>query len=228
MTLTARQRVAVNAALAIIYDKDHDAKGVIQQANTLIAQGKDPASAYEAALNSFVDGQPSLMPAISHMFRLVEASDDKTVDQYDAALDTYLHTGDEMALRDLAPTIAQDSLALAVRDGEITQEEAANGELAKALGFQPGEALVQVVADGKHVPEPQPEAAPQQFQFSDKATAPKIEQAPPPSDYGSQQSVGGSAIPVTGMVAPKAAQLWARDAAAREAVAAQTEGAQSL
>jgi hypothetical protein len=224
MTLTTRQRVAVNAALAMIYDKGQDAKGVIQQANTLMGEGADPASAYETALNGFIERRPSLLPAISHMFRLVAASDDKTVDRYDAALDSYLHTGDETGLRDLAPTIAQDSLALAVRDGDITAEEAANGDLAKALGFQPGETLVEAVANGQHVPEPQPEAAPQQFQFCDKAATPKIDQDAPLKNYSSQQSIAGNAIPVTGMVAPRAAQLWARDAAAREAVAAQAEG----
>ena len=217
MTLTARQRTKINAALSLIYDTGHDATGVIELANSLMGQGQDPRSAYENAINGFIAREPALTPVISKVLNLVDASDDKTVDQYDAALSGYLTTGDDSSLKALAPMIAQDSLALAVKEGEITQDEAANGDLAKALGFEPGEALVEAAAATAQQPSQQ-QAHPQQFHWSSPDAAPKIDAVPTSSDTysnGSQVSFGGGPA---GMIAPKAAQIWAAEAAAREAV----------
>lgn len=168
MTLTARQRTKINAALCLIHDLGHKASDVINLANQHIRGGTDPRTAYERSLNTFLGNAPDLMPVVSKVLRLVDASDDKTVDQYDAALDSYIATGDDSSINALAPTIAEDSLALAVREGELTQEEADSGDLAKALGFEPGPALQEAVnpdqptGEQASVPQQQPAQAWQQ------------------------------------------------------------------
>ena len=155
----------------------------------------------------------------------MDASDDKTVDQYDAALSSYIDTEDDSSLRGLAPMIAEDSLALALQEGDMTPEEAANGDLAKALGFEPGEALQAAVTPTDQPVNEQPQSQPGQWQWRQSEATPQIGEAPPARNASntSQVSLGGGA---TGMVAPKAAQLWAMDAAAREAV--QAEGGQGV
>jgi hypothetical protein len=209
MTLTARQRTKINAALCLLHDNDHDAKSVIDMANNLVRSGQDPRSAYEAALNSYLANEPAMLPTISMVLRLVDASDDATVDQYDAALSTYATSGDDTELNALAPMIAEDSLALAVRDGEITQEEAANGDLTKALGFEPGPALEQAVAAMGDQPSDQaaPEQQSQQWRQSEQSPVSQLANAPPAQTVtnSSQVSLGGA----TGVVAPNAAKHWA-------------------
>lgn len=146
MTLTARQRTKINSALCLIHDYGHKASEVINLANQHIRGGTDPRTAYERSLNAFLVNKLDLVTVVSKVLRLVDASDDRTVDQYDAALDRYIATGDDSSVNALAPMIAEDSLALAVREGEITQEEANSGDLAKALGFEPGPALQEAVS----------------------------------------------------------------------------------
>jgi hypothetical protein len=210
MTLTARQRTKINAALSLIYDNGYDAKGVIDRANGLIHSGQDPRSAYEKALNQFMVSEPALTPVISKVLKLVDASDDRTVDQYDAALSIYVSTGDDKALVGLAPMIAQDSLSLAVRDGEITAKEAASGDLAKALGFEPGEALVAAVTANAQEADTQAQSQAQQWHWSKPDEAPQIGAAPLTESFtnGSQVSLGGGAA---GFVARGAQQARARE-----------------
>ena len=118
--LTQRQRVKVNAALSIIHDHGYNASAVSAWAREYRdKQGYPTAKAYERALNEFIGGQPGLADSLVKVTRLVQASDDATVASYDKALTTYIQTGDDSGITALADTIAQDSVALAVRHGEI-------------------------------------------------------------------------------------------------------------
>jgi hypothetical protein len=212
MTLTTRQRTKVNAALCLIHDNGHDAKPVIKLANEL-AKEVDTRTAYELALNEFLANVPTLAPIISKIIKLVDASDDGTVDQYDAALSQYVTTGDDSTLNSLAPMIAEDSLALAVRDGEITQDEADSGDLSKALGFEPGPAMVEAIAArADQSEEGPPEPSQPAWQPKAQADRPQLGEAAsgrqPEFVNGSQV---GAAIAPTGMVAAGAARNWVRN-----------------
>lgn len=218
MTLTTKQRTKVNAALCLIHDNGHDPNTVIKRANELKRGGLDPRSAYEQSINDFLATNPGLMPVISKVLRLVEASDESTVEKYDAALSTYVATGDDSSLNALAPTIAADSLALAMREGEITQEEADSGDLSKALGFEPG-ALLQEAAGTIEQP---PTIDQPQEQPAIRPTTPQIGAAQPnprPNIVNSSQ-VSYSASP-TGIRGPKAQLRWERETAPAQATAAQ-------
>jgi hypothetical protein len=233
MTLTTRQRTKVNAALCLIHDNGHDASAIIKVAKAMTKE-VGTRKAYELALNDFIRTQPDLHPAIAKMHKLVDASNDATVDQYDTALSEYVSTGDDSSLNALAPTIAEDSLALAVRDGEITQEEADSGEVAKALGFEPGPALIEAVAArAEQANEQQPGAVqeqpkPNQPMWQSKTQADKAPQlgdapaSPAQSAVnGSQQAFGNSP---TGMVAAG----WARNVARNTGQMENGDGAQAL
>jgi hypothetical protein len=153
--LTTKQRAKVNAALCIIHDNGFDANAVVELSRAVMATGVPIHNAYERALTSFVTENPDTGPVISKMIALVEASDTATIAQYDSALSQYIETGDNAAMLALAPTIAADSIALAIQNGEITAEQAASGDLAGALGFEPGAVLVAAA-----LPQPAPLPAP--------------------------------------------------------------------
>jgi hypothetical protein len=146
--LTIKQRAKVNAALCIIHDNGFDASGITEIARKIMSTGHAASAAYEQALNSFISANPETYPAIAKITQLVEASSPATVAQYDQALSQYINTGDNAGLARLAPTIARDSVALAIHNGELTEAEAATGGLAKALGFEPGPLLQEAVAAG--------------------------------------------------------------------------------
>lgn len=134
--LTARQRVKINAALAFIHNDGHDAKAVGRLAQSDMARGISPRAAYQRAIRDFTKGKPDLGDRIAHAFRLVEASDDATVASYGEALHQYNETGNPAALQSVADTFAQDSIALAVRNGELAEAEAGNSAAVEAaLGF---------------------------------------------------------------------------------------------
>jgi len=209
--LTQKQRAKVNAALCMIHDHGGDASAITAKVRTMIASGHDARTAYEKALNGFADSNPELGHAIGKITRLVEASDDGTVARYDTALSSYIATGDNTGLKALAPTIAQDSIALAVREGELTPDEAANGDLGKALGFDPGDELKEALASPARS-QPQPKAT---FAFDTRPTPqtlggrPMVGRAPDGSAIvrtSSQISISQS---VTGMVASEAARQLA-------------------
>ena len=209
MTLTARQRTKINAALCLIHDNGHNASAVIGAANRIIQDGQDPRSAYEAALNTFLATEPAMLPTVSKVLKLVDASDDRTVDQYDAALDQYISTGDDSGINALAPMIAEDSIALALRDGEITEEEAASGDIAKALGFEPGPALQEAVAAmGEQTEQPpQGEQEQQQWRPRLEEAQPQLGDAPAVVNVTNSSQVTGP----TGFVAVGAQRAWARE-----------------
>jgi hypothetical protein len=132
------------------------------------------------------------------------------VDQYDAALSTYVSAGDDTALNALAHTIAKDSLALAVQDGEITPEEAANGALEKALGFEPGPLLVAAVEASSEPTNEQPQQPNQQW-TREQPDAPQLGDAPanaPSAVNGTQVSF--SSTP-SGTITPAAQQRRERE-----------------
>lgn len=155
MGLTTKQRVKVNAALSLIYAQGYDAETVINWAKEYAANGYDARRAYERALNDFGNSQPDAMAGLSKVTRLVEASDAATVAKYDVALSAYIATGDGSQLTALAPMIAQDSVALAVKNGELKDGSLTGDSIEAALGFPMGEvSLAQAIAA------PAPEAPP--------------------------------------------------------------------
>ena len=145
--LTNKQRVKVNAALSVIHAMGYDANEVTAQAKAIMATGHDARTAYERALNQFAGSNQETADGLRKITRLVEASDAQTVAQYDHALNEYIATGSEAALDALAPTIAADSIALAIHLGEMTEADVAGGGLAMALGFEPAPEMAAVVAE---------------------------------------------------------------------------------
>lgn len=198
--LTNKQRVKANAALTIIHANGGDASAVTAHAKQLQAMGHPARSAYEIALTRAVAAAPELSAEVERSLRLIEASDNETVALYDRALTSYNETGSEAALQALAPMIARDSAALAVRMGEMTHEDIANGGLAGALGYEPDESMMEAA-----VASPPPPAAPSSsFAFqSDAAPAPA---APRSYTNGSQSGV----FEGRGYAAPKTGEALAR------------------
>ena len=142
-TLTPKQRVKVNAALAIIHDHGHDANAVSHAARSYISRGYDPRRSYEMAINEFAKARPDVAPSLEQATRLVEASDAATVGMYVTALDHYNQTGDLSMVNALGPMIAQDSIALAVKDGHLTPDQAGSPEaLEIAIGYAPTDEFV--------------------------------------------------------------------------------------
>jgi hypothetical protein len=105
------------------------------------------------------------MAGLSKVTRLVEASDAATVAKYDVALSAYIATGDGSQLTALAPMIAQDSVALAVKNGELKEGSLTGDSIEAALGFPMGEAsLAQAMA--APAPEAPPAAPAASFAFN--------------------------------------------------------------
>ncbi len=186
--LTIKERAKVNAALCIIHDNRADAGAVTEVARNAIAGGLTAAAAYERALNGFVAENPIFAPAISKVIQLVGASSPQTVAKYDRALTEYIETGSNEALTALAPTIAKDSIALAIHNGEMTEADLANGGLAMALGFDPGPVLQEAYA------------------AIEPARTGPLQESSAPASIGDSQV---SAVAGPGYVAPRAQREWA-------------------
>jgi hypothetical protein len=138
--LSYKQKVKVQAALALIHDAGHDAKAVGRAAQSGIARGLDPKASYERALAEFAKGKPDIANMLSKTLRVIEASSPQTVAAYGAALEEYNQTGNPAATAAIAQTFVQDSIALAVHLGEMSQADAANPDaVAGAFGFPFGE-----------------------------------------------------------------------------------------
>lgn len=197
--LTHKQRVKVNAALASIHAHGHDASAVTGLAKQLQASGHDARSSFEFALNRFADSNPDMRDMLGKITRLVEASDAATVGRYDQALSHYNQTGDDSAISALAPMIAQDSVALAIRSGEISEADLAHGGLERALGFTPSDAMVHAATAA---PAPAQRAS---FAFN----APPPGAAPAPRSFVNGTQHG--AVGVTGIKAPKTGAALARE-----------------
>lgn len=123
--LTIKERTSINAALATVHASGHDVAPLQQQAK---AAGGTYA-AYKRVMGEFVNANPDLAPVLVHTDRLVEASDAQTVARYDKALSAYIRTGDESHVNALEGMVRADSVALAVRGGALSTEDAAAGRV---------------------------------------------------------------------------------------------------
>jgi hypothetical protein len=218
--LTNKQRVKVNAALTIVHSNGGDASAVTAHAKRLQTLGHSARTAYEVALNTAVQSAPDMGASIERSIRLIEASDDATVAKYDSALSSYNQTGSDAELKALAPMIAQDSAALAIRMGEMTHDDIANGGLASALGFDPDDGMVAAAMSA-----PPTQAAPQApgetFAFKD-TVAPG---APAAQRHSTSQYDGP--FPHGGYSAPKTGAALARQVGIPMSMVKTAEGAES-
>lgn len=196
MTLTVRQRAKINAALCMIHDSGHDASTITALARGMMGGGMEPRLAYQRALNRFAESVPGMLPNLQRVVGLVEASDDATVAKYDVAISSYIETGDDTAMRSLAPIIAKDMTELANRNG---QEPPTFSDEFQAMAAQPVRQMF-AFEDGPANPAQAETWTGHEGAAQSATGSPKVRTA-------SQISVGGG---VTGMVAPKAQQEWAR------------------
>ena len=203
--LTYKQRVQVNTALAIVHASGHNASDITAEAKAYQLQGHSHVKAYEYALSTFTRANPYMATAIQKTVALVGASSDETIARYDHAVSRYNETGNDDAIEALAPMMAQDSVALAIRNGEITQEDVANGGVEKALGFAPTEAM-QTAAMEAPAPAPAdidpagPIAAPTAPATAQTAAPAAASNAPAPAYGGTSGGWGptGYSSPKTG------------------------------
>lgn len=144
--LTKRQGVQINALLSLIYGHGYDAQTVVNWARDLQKQGYPMAKSYERAFNEFIGGQPELGKGMQRISELMKASDDASIAKYEAALNTYIQTGDGSAIDALGPMIARDSVALAQRNGELRDGAITDANVAAALGFSMAPQFVQAAA----------------------------------------------------------------------------------
>lgn len=164
--LTQKQRVKVNAALSMIYDRGYDAQTVVTWAKGYERKGYDTRRAYEHALNEFIGGQPDLAGPIGKINRLIEASDVATVSKYAVALSKYIESGDDTAIAALGPMIARDSVALAIKHGELDANEITAESVQAATGFAMADDIVTAAAQPQATP---PTPVPKQTQADTRA-----------------------------------------------------------
>ena len=182
--LNARQKVKIQAALCLIHDNGHDAKAVSRAARAFIDRGTQPRAAYNWAFADFSKGKPELTRALAHTGRLIDASDMLTVARYGDALERYNQTGDPSAMAGIAQTFVQDSIALAVKNGELAAEDAANPEAVHAafgftLGGGAGDRIVAMAGAPEAAPAETPETP--ATAMSQNAQAPAAERPASPS-----------------------------------------------
>jgi hypothetical protein len=199
--LNKRQGVKINAALSMIYHHGYDAQTVVGWAREYQQQGYPMAKSYERALNEFIAGQPELGGAIVRINRLIHASDDATVDQYESAINQYIENGDGSAIETLGPVIARDSVELARRNGELADGSITPEAVQSALGIGMADHIVQAAK-----PEPQ------SFAFKPQ------EQAPPLGEdrYASGALTQGSIV-AHAAVAGNGAQMGGQPYSSRQA-----------
>ncbi|WP_109354615.1 hypothetical protein [Sphingorhabdus sp. EL138] len=176
--LSNKQRIKVNAALAIIHGHGFNANIIGKEARVIMGTGHPAPTAYAMALNNFAQKQPGVGGSIDKVTRLIEASDDATVAQYDQALNQYIQTGDDSGISALQDMIVADSMALAIRNGEGTEDTLAGLTIDDALAVSHDE--MQDMAE----PAPNPEPAPvpnQSFAFNAPGQATVKPSAPPPN-----------------------------------------------
>lgn len=191
MNATDRQLTTFDAVLTCISTAGYDPDVAHAAAEAEIGAGVPPLTAYSRALNNYVSTLPAdLQGAIGKIARLVSNSDEATLAQYDAAMTNYNETGDETAIEALYPMLARDGVALALRDGEITQAEIDNGTgIAAALGYDPMPEQVAALQSPAPEAAPAPQEAPQQFR---PPAAPKAPQPVPSGQNGIVRDEHGS------------------------------------
>jgi hypothetical protein len=84
--------------------------------------GVPVSTAFQRALNGFVDRTPGMLEPLQRITRVIEASDDFTVARYNVAMSKYIETGDEGGINAVAPVMAKDMLTLAKQRGEVPPE----------------------------------------------------------------------------------------------------------
>ena len=171
--LTNKQRVQVNTALAIVHASGHNASDITAEAKAYQLQWHSHVKAYEYALSTFTRANPYMATAIQKTVALVGASSDATVARYDHAVQRYNETGNDDAIEALAPMMAQDSVALAIRNGEITAADVANGGIETALGFAPTEAMTAAAMAGPAPVDTAPAAPAAPIATAPQAPAPR-------------------------------------------------------
>lgn len=209
MTLSVKQRATVNAALCLIHDEGGDANAVTEAARAIMATGHSPVKAYERALNQYAASNPTVGAAINTAVKLIEASSPATVAQYDQALSGYIASGDNSGLLALAPMIAEDSIALAIHNGELTEADRGPEALAMAFGFEPGPVMQEAAAAPASAPAA-PETASTASQISAVAgpgmIAPKAQRSPiHPGGFAAQAGPGHGLTPAAAKEAARAA-----------------------
>jgi hypothetical protein len=84
--------------------------------------GVPVSTAFQRALNGFVDRTPGMLEPLQRITRVIEASDDFTVARYNVAMSKYIETGDESGINAVAPIMAKDMMTLAKQQGEAPPE----------------------------------------------------------------------------------------------------------
>jgi len=181
--LTNKQRVKVNAAFAIIHGHGFNASIVGKEARVIMGTGHPAPTAYAMALNIFAQRQPGIGGSIDKVTRLIEASDDATVAQYDRALNQYIQTGDDSGISALQDMIVADSRTLAIRNGEGTEDTLAGLTIDTALAVSHDEMQDMVDPTPERVPAPAPN---QTFAFNVTGQATAQPSAPSPMAGPSQ------------------------------------------
>ncbi|MFK4794783.1 hypothetical protein [Sphingobium sp. ZW T5_29] len=213
MNATGKQLTTFDAVLTCISAAGYDPDVAHAAAEADIAAGVPPLTAYSRALNNYVSTLPAdLQGTIGKIARLVSNSDEATLAQYDAAMTNYNETGDETAIEALYPTMARDGVALALKDGEITQAEIDNGTgIAAALGYDPMPEQIAALQSPAPGVTPAPQEAPQQFR---PPAAPEAPQPVPSGQNGivrDQQGISYSSRRIAAPAAPAATAGIARD-----------------
>lgn len=145
--MTPKQRAQVNAALVIIYDSGNSVPNVTKAAQALIAKGHPATVAYSTVLTEFAAAFPTLGISMGKITRLIQASAPESVAQYDKALSEYIRTGSKVSLDALEPMAIRDSMALAIKHGEMTQADADSGNYTAALGVEASPEMRQTFAE---------------------------------------------------------------------------------
>lgn len=205
MSLTMKQRVKVNAALATIHAHGLDPVAVHQRAVAL-RQIHEPRRAFEIAINEFAAQHPDVGVVVGNIARIVEAAPANDLARYDHALNVYRDTGDDAAIDAIAESVLAAEIDLAVQAGELsaTDAQAAKMEAARDLAER-GAPL----SDGAKAA-----LGREGFEFPEgQAPAQQAQPGPmrPEDLYASQTSSPG--VPVTGMIAPGAQARIDRDKA---------------
>ena len=191
MTLDARARTKVSAALSLIALHGYNPRPVQEHANQRIAAGQAPNLAYSFALNTFADKVPGIRSMMEITLDLIQNSDDATLAIYDDAIAAYNATGDTTKIEAITPMVLEDARALAVRNGEVSAEEAANWDIDAALTFSED-----AFAEVPDVPDAASPIPPSQFQPPEPATVSKEalgnpSQLLPQTPQQAQQAPGG-------------------------------------
>ncbi len=185
MTLDPRARTKISAALSLIALHGYNPRPVQEHANQRIAAGQAPNLAYSFALNTFADKVPGIRPMMEIALDLIQNSDDATLAVYDDAIAAYNATGDTAKIDALAPMVLDDARALAVRNGEVSAEEAASWDIDAALGFNED-----AFAEVPDVPDAASPIPPSEFQQPEPATVSK-DALGNPSQFLPQQAQQG-------------------------------------